>query len=281
MGGSDVDVLQRSGRRCCLCYGLSKDLSVKKGQIAHLDRNPENNNPDNLAFLCLVHHDEYDTRPSQSKGWTVEEAKQYRNQLYKTIEELQTAPQRQPEPIWTNYKLPICKCGYIPTSIAHFVDVTIHNSGERHHKLYAKSLVDNVSLTLNITNPNQYSMLIHSLYIDVIKYLSIDIAQAFVFFGDMGGGAEFRYYRCDIEPSIGTYECLQLSNDYDFIKLKYGEMETFRFDTFFSAEGIYHLRLGMKYSIGDITRNFELDNDIYEIAIFDPVLHYPIETQEP
>ena len=60
---------------------LTGDLSEKKGQIAHLDRDPSNSDPDNLAFLCLEHHDEYDSRPSQSKGLTIEEVKRYRADL--------------------------------------------------------------------------------------------------------------------------------------------------------------------------------------------------------
>jgi hypothetical protein len=56
-------------------------MSEKKGQIAHLDRDPSHNDPDNLAFLCLEHHDQYDSRPSQSKGLTPEEVKRYRAAL--------------------------------------------------------------------------------------------------------------------------------------------------------------------------------------------------------
>lgn len=46
-------VLVCSRRRCCICYGLYKDIGVKNGQIAHLDGNPANYTKDNLAFLCL------------------------------------------------------------------------------------------------------------------------------------------------------------------------------------------------------------------------------------
>lgn len=74
-------LLETSRRRCCLCVALRDDVSEKKGQIAHLDRDPSNNDPDNLVFLCLEHHDEYDSRPSQSKGFTPEEVKRYRAAL--------------------------------------------------------------------------------------------------------------------------------------------------------------------------------------------------------
>ena len=83
---AETEVLRRSGRRCCVCFGLYRDLEVKPGQIAHLDRNSANSTVDNLAFLCLEHHDQYDTRTSQSKGLTLQEVNSYRTELYKTIE---------------------------------------------------------------------------------------------------------------------------------------------------------------------------------------------------
>lgn len=77
-----TDILTSSKRRCCICFGLNGDLDIKKGQIAHLDRKPENNNMENLAFLCLDHHDEYDSKSSQAKSILDTEVKVYREDLY-------------------------------------------------------------------------------------------------------------------------------------------------------------------------------------------------------
>jgi len=66
-------VLVRSRRRCCICFGLHRDLELKGGQIAHLDHDSTNSAEDNLAYLCLDHHDEYDSSTSQRKGLTVGE----------------------------------------------------------------------------------------------------------------------------------------------------------------------------------------------------------------
>ena len=82
----ETEVLHKSARRCCICFGLNNDFSEKSGQIAHLDRSNSNSKLDNLAFLCLEHHDKYDTRTSQSKGWTIGEAKKYRSNLYLAVE---------------------------------------------------------------------------------------------------------------------------------------------------------------------------------------------------
>lgn len=79
------DVLVSSRRRCCICYGLNRDLSIKKGQIAHLDGNNKNFKLDNLAFLCFDHHDTFDGTTSQSKNFTVKEVKEYRAELYNDV----------------------------------------------------------------------------------------------------------------------------------------------------------------------------------------------------
>jgi hypothetical protein len=54
----------------------------QKGQIAHLNRNRGDSRFENLVFLCLDHHDEYDSRTSQSKNFSTEEVRSHRNNLY-------------------------------------------------------------------------------------------------------------------------------------------------------------------------------------------------------
>lgn len=80
-----ADVLVGSRRRCCLCFALSNDAAEKKGQVAHLDRDSSNSARENLVFLCLDHHDQYDSRTSQAKGLTIDEVKQYRSQLQRYV----------------------------------------------------------------------------------------------------------------------------------------------------------------------------------------------------
>lgn len=84
---SDVEtqLLHLSRRRCCLCFGLLGDFGIKKGQIAHLDQDATNNNLANLAFLCLEHHDEYDSKPRQSKGLKLREVLIHRESLYAAV----------------------------------------------------------------------------------------------------------------------------------------------------------------------------------------------------
>jgi len=82
---TQTSVLVKSRRRCCICFGLNRDTDLKAGQIAHLDHDRDNNNEDNLAFLCFDHHDEYDSRTSQRKGFTAGEVKQFRAELHDSI----------------------------------------------------------------------------------------------------------------------------------------------------------------------------------------------------
>jgi hypothetical protein len=82
---TEMQVLTSSRRRCCICFGLFRDVQVKAGQIAHLDRDSTNAALDNLAFLCFEHHDRYDSKTSQSKNFSIAEVKAYRDELYRGV----------------------------------------------------------------------------------------------------------------------------------------------------------------------------------------------------
>jgi hypothetical protein len=90
-------ILDRSRRRCALCVHFKDDYGQKEGQIAHIDRNPANADEDNLVYLCLPHHDDYDTTRRQTKNLTPREVKTARDRLYDFIErggDLGRGPQR-------------------------------------------------------------------------------------------------------------------------------------------------------------------------------------------
>lgn len=78
-------VLIKCRRRCALCFYFETDTRTKDGQIAHVDRNPENNAEENLVFLCLEHHDKYDTKPSQSKSFQPEEVRTAKDELENAV----------------------------------------------------------------------------------------------------------------------------------------------------------------------------------------------------
>ncbi len=78
-------VLVASRRRCCLCYFLNNRKTEQKGQIAHVNHDPSNSVFSNLVYLCLNHHDDFDSRNRQSKVYTSGEVTEYRNLLYKKL----------------------------------------------------------------------------------------------------------------------------------------------------------------------------------------------------
>src|ERR1700730_5525783 len=84
--GVEIEVLTKCRRRCALCYALRDDARAKvSGQIAHIDRNSANDAPDNAAYLCLNHHDEYDGARKQSKRFKPDELKYYQALLYEAV----------------------------------------------------------------------------------------------------------------------------------------------------------------------------------------------------
>jgi hypothetical protein len=88
----EAAVLTRSRRRCAVCFGLNRDPSIKIGQIVHLDQDSSNDDPDNLLFLCLEHHDEYDSKTSQSKKLSCSELQHFRDELDKALQSFLTKP---------------------------------------------------------------------------------------------------------------------------------------------------------------------------------------------
>ena len=92
---TQTELLAKSGRRCAVCFALEGDTAVKAGQIAHLDQDRDNNKLENLCFLCQFHHDQYDSRTSQTKGLTEHEVRTYCDKLYAALPAILTSNQRK------------------------------------------------------------------------------------------------------------------------------------------------------------------------------------------
>jgi hypothetical protein len=80
---TETDALFAARRRCCLCLYIDGIDEEQNGQLAHLNRSAADPRFDNLVWLCTKHHDAYDTRRSQTKGYTPAEVRRYRDRLYK------------------------------------------------------------------------------------------------------------------------------------------------------------------------------------------------------
>lgn len=81
--GDSIAIYSR--RRCCLCFAHHGDFGEKAGQIAHIDRDNRNRSPENLAYLCLDHHNRYDSGPSQAKGLTPGELRACKDALEEEV----------------------------------------------------------------------------------------------------------------------------------------------------------------------------------------------------
>ncbi len=82
---TQANILVESHRRCAMCFHLEGDLAQKSGQLAHIDRDRSNDVEQNLVFLCLAHHDEYDAKQSQSKGWQPAELREIKRRFLQAI----------------------------------------------------------------------------------------------------------------------------------------------------------------------------------------------------
>ncbi len=80
-----VGILIESRRRCAMCFHLHEDLTVKDGQLAHIDRDASNDAEGNVIFLCLIHHNQYDTKSSQAKGWLPAELTEIKRRFEQAI----------------------------------------------------------------------------------------------------------------------------------------------------------------------------------------------------
>ncbi len=81
---NQAEVVIKSRRRCALCVGLDGNTNERPGQIAHLNGDHSDNRLENLVWLCLEHHDKFDSKTSQTKNYTQIEVRTYRDQLYQS-----------------------------------------------------------------------------------------------------------------------------------------------------------------------------------------------------
>ena len=122
------------------------------GQIAHLNRKSNDNREENLVFLCLEHHDVFDSRTRQSKGLTVSEVRQYRDRLYEFFEATtRSAPEASSalsDRATDSRKVSIESLSFAEKDV---VDVVLRN--ERSRTAYVKSVTFKVKGLWRVT-PN-------------------------------------------------------------------------------------------------------------------------------
>ncbi len=83
-------VLFLSDRTCCVCRSAKKPI-----QIHHIDENPSNNHPDNLAVLCLDCHNDTMIKGGFGRKLNADQVILYRNDWLKTIKKRRESTELQ------------------------------------------------------------------------------------------------------------------------------------------------------------------------------------------
>ena len=75
-----TEVLFSQDHTCCVCNERGKPV-----QIHHIDENPSNNDPDNLAALCLDDHDRTQQKGGFGRKRSAAEVRRYRDNWVKRV----------------------------------------------------------------------------------------------------------------------------------------------------------------------------------------------------
>lgn len=84
-----AEVLFQHDRTCCVCNEPGKAI-----QIHHIDENPANHDPNNLAVLCLQHHEETQIRGGFGRKLRDVDIRRHREDWLRRIAERRTAADR-------------------------------------------------------------------------------------------------------------------------------------------------------------------------------------------
>jgi len=76
-----AEVEFRSDRTCCVCRNPHL-----QHQLHHLDGDASNNDPDNLAVLCLQHHAEAEVKGGVGRKLSADEIRRFRCEWYAVVE---------------------------------------------------------------------------------------------------------------------------------------------------------------------------------------------------
>lgn len=113
---------------------------------------------------------------------------------------------------------------------------------------------DHVELSFDVTNPNGLDMRIVELSLVVVKWEAGGVISAEPY----ASGGQIRRYQCWFDRKPGSYHVEQVSRDYDYIKLKAGEVERFAISASTTSVGTYDLGIMVKFSVGTRTADTKL-----------------------
>lgn len=79
-----AEVMFASDRTCCICKDSNRNV-----QIHHIDGDPSNNDPSNLAVLCTDHHSEVHSKLAFARNLSAETVVLYRDNWHATVRQQQ------------------------------------------------------------------------------------------------------------------------------------------------------------------------------------------------
>jgi len=89
----EIDVLTRSRRRCCLCFGLERDFRQKRGRVVWVGQDSTKTVQSDFIFLCQKH---------DAEEFPVQELKVYGDQLYGEITRFDEVTAEARRCLWDN-----------------------------------------------------------------------------------------------------------------------------------------------------------------------------------
>ncbi|MBI5779592.1 MAG: HNH endonuclease [Planctomycetes bacterium] len=94
-----ADIIFRADRKCCVCKSPDSNPSMH-----HIDGNPSNNNPDNLAPLCPNCQDKTHKTGGTSKAYSPKLIRKYRDEWYRQVAERTPIREKQDDIIESRSK---------------------------------------------------------------------------------------------------------------------------------------------------------------------------------
>jgi hypothetical protein len=107
--------------------------------------------------------------------------------------------------------------------------------------LHAQDIV----LSFDVTNPNHLDVRAVDLFVEVLDFVPVTVRQT----NPVEAAGEIRPFFCNIRNAKGIYKAEKVG-DFDFIKLRNGELERFAIHVNTPDPGVYSLAIQLKYAIG-------------------------------
>lgn len=108
-----------------------------------------------------------------------------------------------------------------------------------------------LTLSFDISNPNNMHMRICNIYIEVIEYIPLMNPKIMEYFCIK----KTRGYFCNVKPNKGRYECIPAIGNDEFIDIAPGELEHLAINTSSNTSGAYRIQMNLEYAVGSETRN--------------------------